>query len=366
MSEVVFINPTLNSNKATKRYEFDIQNIDLSIVNGIRRTILTDIPNIGFMGEETGNIEPSITIHKNNGPLHNEFMKHRIGLIPIFFTEEEVETFNEGDYEFSCDIKNTTKDMMNITTHHLKGKHQGVNIEEKELKRLFPVNEITKEPVLITRLRNNEELSFTAKVIKATSKIHSSFSPVSLCSFFFNVDEAKAKETNSILDKERSYQKNEFGDPTSIHFMIETECNLSYTYIISKAFEILIDKIEEIHREVDVSNSSKIKIIKNTEIKNTFDLQIVNEDDTIGNLFQSLIYNRFIRNDNKVYGDKYNISYVGYVAPHPLDPKVNIRMTLKNDNVTPDEKEYVIVLKECCRLIEAELREVYNTWTRFN
>src|SRR6056300_436212 len=120
MSEVVFINPTLNSNKATKRYEFDIQNIDLSIVNGIRRTILTDIPNIGFMGEEVGDIEPSITIHKNNGPLHNEFMKHRIGLIPIFFTEEEVETFNEGDYEFSCDIKNTTKDMMNITTHHQK------------------------------------------------------------------------------------------------------------------------------------------------------------------------------------------------------------------------------------------------------
>lgn len=365
MSEVLFKNGAFNSNKATKRYEFDIHNIDLSIINGIRRTILTDIPNLGFMGEEIENMESSITIHKNNGPLHNEFMKHRIGLIPIFFTEEEVETFNEGDYEFTCDIKNNTKETINVTTHHIKGKRQGVNIEEKELKRLFPVNDITKEPILITRLRNDEELNFTAKVIKSTAKVHSSFSPVSLCSFFFNIDEAKAKKEKSILDKERSYQRNEYGDPTDIHFMIETECNLSYNYIISKAFEILIDKIEEIHRETDVNDSSKVKILKHKEIKNTFDLQITNEDDTVGNLFQSLIYNRFIRNDNKVYGDKYSIAYIGYVTPHPLDPKVVLRMTLKNDNVTPDEKEFVIVLKECCRLIEAEVREVYNTWTRF-
>lgn len=366
MSEVLFKNPGFNPNKATNRYEFDIQNIDLSIVNSIRRIILTDIPNLGFMGEEVNDIESSIIIHKNNGPLHNEFMKHRIGLIPIFFTEDEVETFNEGDYEFTCDVKNNTKDTINITTHHIKGTYKGVNISEKELKRLFPVNEITKEPVLITRLRSDEELHFTANVIKSTAKVHSSFSPVSLCSFFFNIDESKAKEVNSILDKERSYQKNEYGDPTNIHFMIETECNLKHDYLFSKAFEILIDKIEQIHREIDIVDSSKLKVLKHKDIPNTFDLEIINEDDTIGNLFQSLIYNRFIRNDNKVYGDKYNIAYIGYLVPHPLDPKVIIRMTLKNDNVTPDEKEFAIVLKECCRLIEAEVREVHNTWSRFN
>ena len=58
--------------------------MDLSIVNGIRRVILTEIEVVGFYGED----EPSVEIHKNTGPLHNEFMKHRIGLIPINVNEK--------------------------------------------------------------------------------------------------------------------------------------------------------------------------------------------------------------------------------------------------------------------------------------
>jgi DNA-directed RNA polymerase II subunit RPB3 len=69
---------------------FDIFNMDLSIANGIRRVILTEIPTVGFYGED----EPTIEIIKNTGPLHNEFMKHRIGLIPISVSEDITDNLN--------------------------------------------------------------------------------------------------------------------------------------------------------------------------------------------------------------------------------------------------------------------------------
>ena len=66
--------------QASNKHSFDIENLDLSIVNSVRRVILSEIPIVGFYGED----EPSVDIILNSGPLHDEFMKHRIGLIPIY------------------------------------------------------------------------------------------------------------------------------------------------------------------------------------------------------------------------------------------------------------------------------------------
>ena len=49
----------------SEKHSFDINQVDLSIVNGIRRTILTDIPVVGFIGEE----EPTVNIIANNGSI---------------------------------------------------------------------------------------------------------------------------------------------------------------------------------------------------------------------------------------------------------------------------------------------------------
>ena len=49
--------------------------MDLGIVNALRRTIMTDIPIPGFMGEgatQGDDDDITIDIHENNGPLHNE------------------------------------------------------------------------------------------------------------------------------------------------------------------------------------------------------------------------------------------------------------------------------------------------------
>ena len=75
------------------RHSFQIDNIDLSIINAIRRIILSEIPVVAFYGED----EPTIEILFNSSPLHNEFMIHRIGLIPIHINEEITENYIDDD-----------------------------------------------------------------------------------------------------------------------------------------------------------------------------------------------------------------------------------------------------------------------------
>jgi DNA-directed RNA polymerase II subunit RPB3 len=332
-----FKNAYYNENKATGRYEFDIENVDLAIVNSIRRVILADIPMLGFLGEGT----PSIEIIKNTGPLHNEMMMHRIGCIPLHFTEEEIEGFIENEYIFHCSVKNTNVGLLNVTTKDITGTRNQKPLSPKELARIFPPNSITKDHILITRLRQGEELTFNATVVKLTAKHHSSFAPVSMCAFFYKNDHSKKTD---ILEKERDYIKNEYGEPTDIHFMMETETSLTPKYIILKAIEILIQKINDI--------PIKSTIQQNDKIANTIDIHVPNEDDTVGNLFQSLIFNEYIRTKKT---DK--MTYIGYYAPHPLDKKIIIRITQSEPNEN--------ILKECCKIVEQQLQSIRDEWVRF-
>ena len=62
----------------------NIENINLGLANAIRRSILSEIPIIGF--NDNWNNEKhlrNIVIEKNNTVVHNEFLAHRLSMIPI-------------------------------------------------------------------------------------------------------------------------------------------------------------------------------------------------------------------------------------------------------------------------------------------
>lgn len=328
------------THKAAQRYEFDIENVDLSIVNGLRRTILSDIPTLGLRGEEN----PTITIHKNTTPLHNEFLSHRISLIRIHFSEEATEAFTDDEYTFECSLKNNSPTPLPVTTRHLTGKRNNIPLTEKELHNLFPLHPITQDPILITRLRQGEELAFTATVVKSTSAEHASFSPVSLCTFF-NLPLEASQKTG--LDKERDYYKNEFGEPSKMRFLLEAETALTPQYLVTKAFEILLQKVDHLYQITSTH-------IKPTDTPNTFEVTIPNETDTLGNILQSLLFNKYIR-------QKTDVSYVGYFAPHPLEKTIVLKMSIQREP-TPTLEDFQALFQEGLRYVEAELKNTYTTW----
>ena len=153
-------------NEPSNCHSFDINNIDLAIINGIRRVILTDIPIPGIIGEKLDNDDPSVDILINNGALHNEIIIHRIGLLPICLKEDEIEDYVDNSIQIELNVKNATNKTIDVTTHHITATRNSENISENELKDIFPANKISKDYILITRLRIGEHLHFKAKIVK--------------------------------------------------------------------------------------------------------------------------------------------------------------------------------------------------------
>jgi DNA-directed RNA polymerase alpha subunit len=341
--------------KNADRHSFDINNLDLGIINSIRRVILSEIPVIAFYGEE----HPTINILYNNTPLHNEYMIHRIGLIPLHIKENIVEKYEDDDYTFELNKENNNPDikMLDVTTADFTGTYKDKQLSQKELNELFPPNPITKNNILITRLRLNEKIHLKANAIKRTAKLNSSFSPVSLSNFFFVIDELEANKTDNILDKERSYFKDNYGEPSKINFQIESINGFSYKYLFNKAMEILIDKLENLILKLD---NKEIEIEEVPNIPNSFNFKINDEDDTLGNLIQSILHNKYIREKSKF--NDLHCDYVGYICPHPLIKQLLIRFTLS----TTDKNLFYNFFSQNCREIIKIINDIKIEWGKFS
>lgn len=342
--------------KNADKHSFQINDLDLGIVNSIRRVILSEIDVVGFYGEN----EPTVEIIFNNGPLHSEFLIHRIGLIPLHITEEITDNYEDGDYVFELNVENKTNEIVSITTGNFTGTYKGIELTKEELNKIFPTHPITKRKILITRLRTGEHIHIKATAIKRNGKLNASFSPVSLSNFYFIEDEKVASMHDNVLDKQRSYFKNKYGDPSRIQFEIESINALSYKYLFLKAIEIIIEKLN------DIISKLQTKEIQNEKIDTyeySYNFHINDEDDTIGNLIQSLIHNKYIRdNDIKNNYKNFKCSYVGYICPHPLINKLIIRITLENAEEPDIFYEF---LSDNCKEIIKTMEEIKNQWIVF-
>jgi len=340
----------------TCKYSFEIHDVDISFVNGIRRVMLTDIPTPGVIGE----IEPTVEIIKNIGGLHNEIIAHRIGLIPICVSEELYDSIEDNDMQIELNVKNNGIKIMNVDSGQIKGTMKGNELTNSQLSSLFPKNKITDSHVLITRLRSNEELHFKANIVKKTARYNSAFSPVSLANFFYIQNESNFKKDMSILDKERTYHKNKFGEATRVQFEIEPiNFNISAKFLVNRCLDILIQKFKNISDNL-FSDNKNILISQCDELSNTFQFVIMNEDDTIGNILQSFIHNKYIRNKSSF--NDIICSYIGYICPHPLKEELIIKLTLDDQS---DINKFIMFMDSHCKIIIDELSIIKNEWNKF-
>ena len=164
----MFKNYLFDPNNPTNRYTFEIYDIDVSIINSIRRILLSEINIPGIIGE---NNDATVEIIKSNGPLHDEFLMHRIGLIPISLKESEIDNYEDNSITLELNIENTTVNTINVTSENITAKRNEIDINKKELSEIFYPNMISKDHILITRLRNGEYLHFKANVVKRMGNI---------------------------------------------------------------------------------------------------------------------------------------------------------------------------------------------------
>ena len=80
-------------------FRFDLENVSVALANSIRRAILSEVPTISFDDMPNKHFDfmnkkydKSIKIVNNQSPLHNEFLAHRISLIPLHLNNHKIES----------------------------------------------------------------------------------------------------------------------------------------------------------------------------------------------------------------------------------------------------------------------------------
>jgi DNA-directed RNA polymerase subunit L len=371
------------ASKASNELVFDVWDVDLSVINAIRRIILAEIPNVAFPFDPLTDKNPEITVIKNTGAFHNEFLFQRISLIPICFDEHEVEHFNARDYVFKLEKHNTSCEPIKITTRDFEiFDISGKKYDDQLCARLFPKDPLTGENILITVLRPNlhdaqkgEALNIELRARVGIAKEHSRWCPVSKCSFFNKIDQDKCSEafdtelarlhsqpdtTEEILsrfeqkfhtlDKYRYFHVNRYNEPCAFTFQLESECKLSPTYLFEKALDILTKKIDAFS-----ANVGRYKMTVNGEMVT---IDITDEDYTLLNTLQCCIYNNCFRKDNNNGG--IHLTYIGYYQSHPLDQTMVLKMKFRNETVA--QHEVVEFMRQQCADIVGYIEEVAATW----
>lgn len=332
------MNPTVsNISEDGDVYKFTLSDINLSLANAIRRTVLSDIPTLAFDAEN----KEQCQVEKNTGRLHNEILKHRLTCIPIHMNELDV---LPGNYIMELDMSNDTDNMIYITTEHfkIKNKTSGNYLTEEETHKIFPPSVKTNMFIDFARLRPKigptipgEHIKLTCEFAVRTAKDNSTYNVVSKCAYGNTIDAVKAKNvwegieskmrseesTNDeisfqkknyyLLDAQRSFLKDSFD------FVIQTVGVYSNKDIIKKACVVLQNKLVELIQNID-SDIVPIKMSETT-VDNSYDIVLENEDYTIGKALEYILYEKY-------YNGEKILTYCGFKKYHPHDADSIIRI----------------------------------------
>jgi DNA-directed RNA polymerase II subunit RPB3 len=275
--------------------KFLLYNTDASIANSLRRVMIAEVPTVAI---------DLVEIENNSSCLMDEFVSHRLGLIPL--TSHNVDRMqysyscsceagcSKCEVEFKLRVKNTSDSVMLVTARDL--------IYDNEYG-IGPIladnsNSDINQDIVIVKLGKNQELSLRAIAKKGIGKEHSKWSPVCVATFQYdpNVDldysqqdklteEQKqlfvdscptkvysydAANKSIIVDQESRcmycnecvYKADKFKVPELITiapkperyvFSVETNGSLAPEAVVQTAFEVLYNKLNTIQTEINSS-----------------------------------------------------------------------------------------------------------------
>lgn len=231
-------NPAIEITEVKKgEIRFVLSKTDTSIANALRRVMIAEVPTMAI---------DIVEVENNTSVLNDEFIAHRLGLIPL--TSSRVERFAytrectcDGrcpvcTVEFTLSVTCTDELTRDVTSNDLKL----VNTNESDV---LPVDQSAMEGeenksdngILIVKLRKGQELKLRAFAKKGVGKEHAKWSPGCGVTFQFEPD---IRLNHPRLDELTSVQKQEFvkSCPTKVYryneiqHQVEIEDAMKCTY----------------------------------------------------------------------------------------------------------------------------------------
>ncbi|MFX0008947.1 MAG: DNA-directed RNA polymerase subunit D [Candidatus Hermodarchaeota archaeon] len=257
--------------KNDQTLSFVVEGISIEMINALRRIMLTEIPVMAI---------DEVIILKNDSPLYDEIIAHRLGMIPIKTDLQAYKLPRECDcggygcplcqVSLTCEVTNTSNSPLVIFSGDLKSNDP----------KIIPVD----PNIPIVKIDKNNKVIFEAYAILGRAKDHAKWQAVSNVSFryypvvqFEEKDLSDPKE-NEIIAKMCPFNLFELTSKKSLKlkedywkvctlckscetasnekvkvlhkkdtyiFTIESDGVLPFKTIIAKTFEIFSEKIEE-------------------------------------------------------------------------------------------------------------------------
>lgn len=379
MDTKIEINYT-DEEQSKNNINFDIKGekkkgLNKSIINSLRRVLLSSIPTVAFRTEMNNT---DIKITKNTTSLHNEFILHRIAMIPLY-----IDPFNyQKDLLFKLKVESSSENpLVKVTANDFDifKLKKGEEISEDGSIDLEKFNEkpiSNKEKENIFRPFRGKhfceiiELKSTNSSLKEELEIYgvprvsygyedARWQAVSCATYSFKKDNKlfddvlneKLKIDNvseeerfnyskslEISESERYFHRDIRCEPYWYEFKLESQHSLSSKDLFIKSCEIIIKELEDFKEELpqilNKEEQSRFSIEQKKE--NIFTLFVHGNDDTIGNILQTYIVNEIIQKNET------DFTVCGYKKTHPLENLIFFNISM-NPNISEKSNQRKIV-----------------------
>ena len=356
------ITPVVEKSTENKKgvLEFTLKNTNVSIVNAIRRTLLTTISTSVIDSKQS-------EFYKNTGRLHNEILKQRLDCIPVHIKDTSL----LSDLLLEVDVTNDTDSLMYLTTRDFKIKNISTDtyLTDEAVEKIFPPNKFTKSYLLFSRLRPKisndipgETLHFTARFKEGIAKENGAYNVVSISAYANTPDKGRQADEWDLIEEglqERGLNQGDIDFERKNWYTLQAKriylknsydfkCQSIGVYTNLELIHLACDKIKQQLQDVHDKCSSQIYEInmRSTAMKNSADFILQGYDYTIGKIIEYILHEEYYIGKE---GSEAPLSYVGFVKNHPHDDYSIIRFGFKDEDAFNKENIYNFIMYSCSK-----------------
>ncbi|KAL5707065.1 DNA-directed RNA polymerases II [Ranunculus cassubicifolius] len=186
--------PTIKIREVKDEYvKFELRDTDVSLANALRRVMIAEVPTIAI---------DLVEIEVNSSVLNDEFLSHRLGLIPLTSDRAMGMRFSrdcdacDGDgqceycsVEFHLDVRCDGDQTLDVTSGDLLSSDPTVvpvDVAARSSSSAYDASE--NRGIIIVKLRRGQELRLRAIARKGIGKDHAKWSPAATVTFMFEPD----------------------------------------------------------------------------------------------------------------------------------------------------------------------------------